>query len=64
MDKKKDLGTNYTFIAFFEHAFSIEEETESREIGENRVGKSYGRNGIELPNKVNRLAIGIIRPCN
>jgi len=59
--KKKYPETNYTLIAFFEHATSIEEKKESREIGENRVGKSYGGNGIELPNEVHRLATGIIR---
>jgi hypothetical protein len=58
--RKKYPETNYTLIAFFQHASSIEEKTECREIGENRVGKSYGRNGFELPNEVNRLATGII----
>jgi hypothetical protein len=59
--KKKYRETNYTLIAVFQHASSIEKKTESREIGENRVGKPYGRNGFELPNKVSRLATGIIR---
>jgi len=53
--------TKYIIIAFLEHAICIDEKTESREIGENRVGKSYGRNGFELPNEVHRLATGIIR---
>jgi hypothetical protein len=49
---KKYPETNYTFIAFFEHASSIEEKSEGGEIRDNRVGKSYGRNGFELPNEV------------
>jgi hypothetical protein len=57
----KVSGKNHGLIAFFKHANSIEEKPESREIGENRVRESYGRNGIELPNKVNRLATGAIR---
>jgi hypothetical protein len=59
--KKKYPETDYTLIAFFQHASSIDEKTEGREIGENRVGKSYGRNGFELQNEVNHLATGIIR---
>jgi len=61
MNARKVSGNNHTLIAFFEHAGCIEEKTESGEIGENRVGKSYGRDGIELPNGVSRLAKGVIR---
>jgi hypothetical protein len=61
MDTGKVSGDNHTLIAFFEHARTIEEKTESREVGENRVRKSYGRDGIELPDEVNRLATGVIR---
>jgi hypothetical protein len=60
--KRKYLETHYSLIASFEHASCIKVKTESREIGENRVGKSYGGNSFELPKKkVNRLATGIIR---
>ena len=61
MHARKVCGNNHSLIAFFEHASSIEEKPESGEIGENRVGKSYSRDGIELPNEVNRLATGLRR---
>jgi hypothetical protein len=49
--KRKYPETDYALITprAVEHAIAIEKKTESREIGENRVGKSYGRNGFELP---------------
>jgi hypothetical protein len=56
MHARKVSGNSHTLIAFFEHANSIEEKTDSREIGHNWVGESYGRDGIELTNEVNRLA--------
>jgi hypothetical protein len=61
MHARKVSGNNHTLIAFFEHTNSIEQKPDSREIGENRVGESYGRDGIELTNEVNRLATGMIR---
>ena len=49
MHARKVRGDNHSLIAFLEHASSIEEQSEGREIGENRVGESYSRDGIELP---------------
>ncbi len=48
MYERKLTGNNHTLIAIFEHASSIKEQNESREIGENRVGETHGRNGTEL----------------
>lgn len=54
MYERKLTGNNHTLIAIFEHASSIKEQNESREIGENRVGETRGRNGTELSNEVDR----------
>ena len=59
MHARKVCDNNHSPIALFKHASSIEEKPESGEIGENRVGESYSRDGIELPNEVNRLATGL-----
>jgi hypothetical protein len=51
MHARNVSDNNHSLIAFFKHANSIEEKPESREIGENRVGEPYGRDGIELPSQ-------------
>ncbi len=39
---------SYFLISFFEHGDAVKIKSESREVRENRVRKTYGRNNVQL----------------